>query len=368
MNLKVLLIVSLSLFTLNAADRGYGDPLETYPDLPNWQERAIETLTNACRMDPEGYRDEYIGSYSILLPNNYPAVNPLYWFVDLNRSARAHGIDMANNCGMQHESCNGDSFHVRVRSYYTKSYTIGENIATGRPQPQETMRQWLMDGNPPAADLSRAAGHRTNIMNSRYKEMGAGYAYGSVKYNHFWVQDFGGGKPIIAYPISGGSHIFTSGDSIRFLVNYYDSLGRAPTGASVVIDGQKFDLQLHLGSSGKGTFMRAEMCSKDCRNYYFLITDAGGKEWRYPQYGTLVTYGEGDCKKSYLSQDELPVENRYSRPVYSGTGLIGQNTVLVDLCGRIVNRRIVNRRPGVYIVHPAGFSNSTVRRVIITTP
>ena len=59
----VFTVVLFSLRTISAQERGYGDPDLAYPDLPNWQERATIVLTNACRMDPVGYRDEYVGDY-----------------------------------------------------------------------------------------------------------------------------------------------------------------------------------------------------------------------------------------------------------------------------------------------------------------
>jgi hypothetical protein len=329
----VFTVVLFSLRTISAQERGYGDPDLAYPDLPNWQERATIVLTNACRMDPVGYRDEYVGDYQILLPGSYPAVRPLYWQVDLNRAARAHAGDMSQNCGLQHNSCNGDSWSARITSYYKNSHSIAENIASGREHPQESMRQWIMDGTPPAGDKSGSDGHRVNIMNKNYREMGAGYAYGSVRYNHFWVQDFGGEKPAVNHPVPGGSHIFIK-DSIRFMANYYDSLDRKPQKTMVVVDGQQWEMGLHLGTAGKGTYAKTAVSMKVCRNYCFLFTDADGKEWRFPEYGMLVTYGEGDCKTSYIPPEDVSV-----RTPLSGYRLVNQKGTAImrtDLSGRII--------------------------------
>jgi hypothetical protein len=296
-------------YSLSAAQKGYGDPLDAYPTLPSWHERAIHVLTNACRMDPTGYRDTYVGNYNILLPQNYPPVDPLYWFIDLNRVARDHAEDIANDCGLQHSSCDGTSFQDRVYSYYTKSYSIAENIATGRSSPVQTMVQWIMDGDPPAGDKTgrNGDGHRANIMNGRYIEIGVGYAYGSVRWNHFWVQDFGGGDSDYDYhKVPAGSHFFESGNII-FMAGYHDTLGNPPSKASVIIDGSEHALSLHLGSQAKGSYSVIQPEGSSCREYYFIFTDASARDFRYPEGGMLATYGEGSCTKHYIPPESLSV-------------------------------------------------------------
>ena len=43
-------------FSLKIVFGGVGDPDPNYPGYPNWQERAILTLTNAVRLAPVPYR------------------------------------------------------------------------------------------------------------------------------------------------------------------------------------------------------------------------------------------------------------------------------------------------------------------------
>ena len=58
----------------------------------------------------------------------------------------------------------------------------GENIAAGYTTPQKVMEGWM-----------NSPGHRANILNSTYKEMGVGYTSSSGgKYKHYWVQMFVG--------------------------------------------------------------------------------------------------------------------------------------------------------------------------------
>ncbi|MBD3343906.1 MAG: hypothetical protein GF401_02450 [Chitinivibrionales bacterium] len=310
MSIKSLFICILagSIWFVYSANRGYGDPSEEYPGYPGWHERNIHLWSNVCRLDPTGFRDTYVGNYSILLPQNYPPVGPLYRQIDLNRAARFHADEMANDCGLQHESCDNTSARARILSYYDNSSTWGENIATSRPSALGTVIQWVMDGNPPAADdpgRLGADGHRTNIMNEDFKELGAGYAYGSQEWYHFWVQDFGGGTSAYSYhPVASGSHVFADNDSITFLATYYDP-DRPPQEGMVIIAGTAHPLELHLGSEDKGVYSFSQKRNSGCRHYYFTFGDHQGGIHRYPEGGSLVTFGEGDCETDYAPLESL---------------------------------------------------------------
>jgi hypothetical protein len=305
------LIVILSLYLSFA---GYGDKTN---GLPNWQERAILVLTNACRMSPVQYRDTYVGAYSILLPANYPAARPLYWNLALNTSARFHAIQMADTCGMIHNSCNGESFSTRVQKFYNnKSYTVGEDIATGYATPQATMKQWLMDAtnNVPAVDnamcgTSRCDGHRWNIMNKGYREMGTGYDSGAIQYRYFWCQDLGGGKPEFNNPIVSGVHVFTETGKTTFMANYFDSIGK-PLEALLYVDNQKTVMTLLMGADSAGTYSVALTKGATCRYYYFTFTDSKDKAWRYPETGYLLTQGEGACARDFVPPESLSVTGK----------------------------------------------------------
>jgi len=59
-------------------------------------------------------------------------------------------------------------------------YMIGENIAAGSATPEAVVDQWM-----------HSMGHRANILNADYKELGVGYVYKSgTQYMHYWVQMF----------------------------------------------------------------------------------------------------------------------------------------------------------------------------------
>jgi hypothetical protein len=309
---------------------GNGDPVEDYPGYPIWYERAALVLTNACRLGPQDYRDIYLGDYQILLSENYPPVTPLYMNIDLNRAARAHALDMANNCGLQHSSCDGTGPGDRIRSYYTKGYGWGENIAYYNYRPQSTIRQWLMDADGdgiPAPDNYEADsrwrsgdGHRSNLMGSGYEEIGIGFATGPQGGNQwqeimpYWVQDFGAGEnEYNNHCIPSGSHLFLGNeddwqagefdaDSITFMANYYTEVDQAPNRARVNIDGAWYDLTLQMGRPGQGTWYLAFPKGTACREYFYEFEDHAGQVWRYPEQGYLLTYGEGDCETDYTPE------------------------------------------------------------------
>ena len=57
---------------------------------------------------------------------------------------------------------------------------VSENIAAGSPSPESVMHLWM-----------NSPGHRKNILDPLYKELGVGYTYDkSTEYRHFWVQLF----------------------------------------------------------------------------------------------------------------------------------------------------------------------------------
>ncbi|WP_069472744.1 CAP domain-containing protein [Candidatus Marithrix sp. Canyon 246] len=99
----------------------------------------------------------------------------------LNQAAQSHADDMTKNNYFSHTGLNGSQPWDRAEAAgYNYSY-VGENIAAGRSTPTETINQWM-----------NSQGHRENILNSNYTEIGFGYSHlDSSKYRHYWVQVFG---------------------------------------------------------------------------------------------------------------------------------------------------------------------------------
>ena len=58
--------------------------------------------------------------------------------------------------------------------------TVGENIAAGQRSSKEVVQAWM-----------DSPGHRANILNPKFRELGMGYLYlPDSHYKHYWVQLF----------------------------------------------------------------------------------------------------------------------------------------------------------------------------------
>jgi uncharacterized protein YkwD len=104
---------------------------------------------------------------------------------NLNLAAQNHSEDMALRDYFSHTGVNGSSSGDRATAAGYQFSSLGENIAAGYITPQEVVQGWM-----------NSPGHRANIMNGNYREMGLGYYYlesdtGNVNYNYYWSQEFG---------------------------------------------------------------------------------------------------------------------------------------------------------------------------------
>ncbi|MEU9084997.1 CAP domain-containing protein [Streptomyces sp. NPDC048357] len=94
----------------------------------------------------------------------------------LTKAAQDHSADMAAHGNMSHTGSDGSDAGARItRAGYTWS-SYGENVAYGYSTPEKVMEGWM-----------NSPGHRANILNCSFKEIGIGLA----QPNHYWTQDFG---------------------------------------------------------------------------------------------------------------------------------------------------------------------------------
>lgn len=99
----------------------------------------------------------------------------------LNTVAVAHSQDMADNNYFAHNSQDGTTPWQRMKAAGYNYTTAGENIAAGNSTAGATFIQWW-----------NSSGHRDNILNPAFREMGIGYGYNSAaNYDHYWTQVFG---------------------------------------------------------------------------------------------------------------------------------------------------------------------------------
>ena len=63
-----------------------------------------------------------------------------------------------------------------------RGHVLGENLAGGHTSPQQVVEAWM-----------KSEGHRANILNENYSELGVVYYYQpNSQYRHYWVQHFRG--------------------------------------------------------------------------------------------------------------------------------------------------------------------------------
>ncbi|MGT2528104.1 CAP domain-containing protein [Streptomyces nojiriensis] len=94
----------------------------------------------------------------------------------LTQAAQDHSADMAAHANMSHTGSDGSDPGTRItRAGYAWS-SYGENVAYGYSTPEKVMEGWM-----------NSPGHRANILNCSFKEIGIGLA----QPNSYWTQDFG---------------------------------------------------------------------------------------------------------------------------------------------------------------------------------
>lgn len=102
----------------------------------------------------------------------------------LRRAAQNHSRAMASQDFYSHTGPDGSTAGSRANGSGYAWRTVGENIAAGYTKPKQVVRGWM-----------DSPGHRANILNPAFSEMGVGYMRrvpdpGSVTYGTYWTQLF----------------------------------------------------------------------------------------------------------------------------------------------------------------------------------
>jgi hypothetical protein len=146
------------------------------------------------------------------------------------------------------------------------------------------------------------------------------------------------------------------------MAGYWDTGGKAPQSASVIVENITYPLPLHLGFASCGTYDTAIAKGTACRTYYFSFKDGKGTTWLYPENGRFATFGEGICAKYYMPPESISTEALVSakaspfsgaHAVISGGMIFIQvpaavspfyETRLTDLSGRVLFRHLWDDR------------------------
>ncbi|BDH06052.1 CAP domain-containing protein [Streptomyces seoulensis] len=94
----------------------------------------------------------------------------------LSKAAQEHSADMAAHNTMSHTGSDGSDPGSRITAAGYRWSAYGENVAYGYSTPEQVMAGWM-----------DSPGHRENILNCSFKEIGVGLA----QPGSYWTQDFG---------------------------------------------------------------------------------------------------------------------------------------------------------------------------------
>ncbi|HSM82998.1 MAG TPA: CAP domain-containing protein [Nodosilinea sp.] len=103
---------------------------------------------------------------------------PLTLDDSLMAAAQGHAQDMATSGRMSHTGSDGSTLRSRIDGTRYSWSTIGENVAMGQPTAAAVMTAWM-----------NSPGHRQNILNPAFTELGIGYAVGAGQ-RPYWAQVF----------------------------------------------------------------------------------------------------------------------------------------------------------------------------------
>jgi uncharacterized protein YkwD len=142
------------------------------------------TITPSPTLTPRPYRSSGGGTggtsgSSGCLQTNGGYVSQVIGMVNSER--RAVGLpDLSVNWTLVGNS-QAWSEYMAASGYWGHSgQNVGENIAAGQSSPGEVMSSWM-----------GSDGHRANILNPGYTQVGAGYAYcATSQYGHYWTLQF----------------------------------------------------------------------------------------------------------------------------------------------------------------------------------
>lgn len=104
-------------------------------------------------------------------------LNALTLNTELSKMSEARAREIA--VLFSHTRPDGSSWSTALQEYNISYIAAAENIAAGYATPEAVVQGWM-----------NSAGHRANILNPEYTEMGLGYYTDSSVYQYYWAQNF----------------------------------------------------------------------------------------------------------------------------------------------------------------------------------
>lgn len=159
-------------------DRDLSDLLSDFEDfVPESATRAVSASVPSASVSSTDIRQSVLS----LVNQERRRYNrpPLRLNSQLTAAAQAHSEDMARHNHATHKGSDGSTFGQRAKRHGYNWRRIAENVASGQSSPSHVMSGWM-----------KSSGHRSNLLNSIYKDIGIGIAY-SRNGRPYWTQVFG---------------------------------------------------------------------------------------------------------------------------------------------------------------------------------
>jgi uncharacterized protein YkwD len=127
----------------------------------------LVTAVNQARADTIRCADQLFGPLA-----------PLATSAELGCAARKHSADMAGRGFFAHQNPDGETVRERARRAGHLAGRVSENLAWGQTRPEDVLIAWKASPQ-----------HCRNLMDSRYRKLGVGLAYGAAG-KPFWTAVF----------------------------------------------------------------------------------------------------------------------------------------------------------------------------------
>ena len=155
-------------------------PEENVPEQPDWNVPNLpnvpELPEEAPEVTPEVQDQAYAYGLRITeLVNEHRAaagLAPVTYSAKLSQAAQVRAVEIEQS--FSHTRPDGRYFSTVFAEHGITYRYSGENIAWGQKSPEEVVTAWM-----------NSAGHRANILNANFKELGVGYRQNARGVNYF---------------------------------------------------------------------------------------------------------------------------------------------------------------------------------------
>lgn len=107
-------------------------------------------------------------------------LNPVRYSQALEEQATQYACELIHYDFFGHDNpYTGTTLADRAVEFGYQYFVIGENLAAGQRTPEQAFNDWM-----------ESPGHRANILDARFTELGIGIRTGGT-YGAYWVQEFG---------------------------------------------------------------------------------------------------------------------------------------------------------------------------------